>query len=161
MITVELSPYEMLVGSQIGCIRNTEAVVNKCQSKNGTRPEDNFKISIMGALGELAVAKALKIKWTPGINTFKDVPDLLPDIEVRCRSFSGAELIYRPDDCDDRKYVLVTGVGPKMVVRGWMRGKDCRKTKWWADPNNRGFCWWVPQDVLRPLEELMTPAGGK
>lgn len=110
-------------------------------------------IDIRGTCGELAVAKLLNKFWAPSVNTFHNVPDLMPNIEVRTSENPNASLIVRDNDADDRYFVLVTGAPPAMNVRGYIRGSDAKKPEWIKDPGGIRPSWFVPQSALTQKED--------
>lgn len=57
-------------------------------------------------------------------------------------------------DPDDRPFVLVTGVAPKFVLRGWIWGRDGKLEKYWGERNNNGRpAFFVPQSALQPMRK--------
>jgi hypothetical protein len=153
MIEVELTYWEMLVAAQIGVSRQLESLNRKLRTRNGTDPEDGFKVHIQGAMGEVAAAKGLGVYWPASCNSFKN-PDLPPNIQVRLRTKAEYDLILRDGDADDEIFVLITGSPPTFSLKGWCLGKEGKKDKWKKDPNGRGAAYWVPQTSLRPISEL-------
>jgi hypothetical protein len=109
----------------------------------------------IGACGELAVAKSAGVFFLPSVNTFHRVPDFLSDYEVRSTDLPDGSLIVRENDADDRRYILVTVIDDVVNLVGWIEGKDAKKQEWLRDPGNRRPSWFVPQDQLRPIEEVL------
>ena len=66
---------------------------------------------VIGACGECAVAKYLGRYWAPleELDRFHDVPDVLPNIEVRSTHHDKGKLTMYPTDKRDRIYICVTG----------------------------------------------------
>ena len=108
---------------------------------------------ITGACGEMAVCKALGRFWTPSVNTFHNVPDIPPNIEVRTCQDNAGSLIVRDNDADDRWYVLVTGKPPTMTVVGFIRGSDAKRDQWLRNPGGHRPSWFVPQSALSAPKE--------
>jgi hypothetical protein len=104
----------------------------------------------------MAVAKALNVYFPSSVNTFKNGSDLFHGIEIRTRSKEHYELIVRPDDNMESRFVLVTGCAPVFNVRGWIVGVDARREEWWNEYGERPGAWFVPQESLLPIEELVT-----
>ena len=76
MVRVELTPTELLMGQTIGTMR--QATIELSQNKTCQRYDEG----VLGALGEIAVAKALNMFWDSSLNTFKSRGDV-GDVEVR------------------------------------------------------------------------------
>lgn len=110
---------------------------------------ERLLIDIRGACGELAVAKMLNKYWAPSVNTFHNVPDIQPNIEVRTTERPDGSLIVRDNDPEDRYYVLVVGVPPTMDVRGFIRGSEAKRDEFLRNPGGRRRSWFVPQSSLQ------------
>jgi hypothetical protein len=151
---VELTKYELMMGAYVGISRQASSLARKLRSK---MPVDNpWQIHVEGALGEVAVAKALNLYWDGSVDTWK-APDIGDHIQVRCRSKEGDALIVRDGDSDTEVFILVTGQAPKYTVRGWLTGAEAKQEKWISNPGGRGAAFFVPQSELRPLSELPKP----
>jgi hypothetical protein len=77
--------------------------------------ESDWNVHVEGIAAEIAVAKALGIRYRPKLNGFK-----APDVEhlhVRQTAHRDGSLIIRPGD-PDGIYVLVTGQCPTFTVVG-------------------------------------------
>ena len=110
----------------------------------------------VGACGEIAVGKAADKFFVPSVNTFHRVPDCLGDCEVRCTEVSAGRLIVRDNDSDTRKYVLGVMVNDTITLVGWILGADAKRDEWIDNPNNYRTAWFVPQNALNPIEELLS-----
>ena len=115
---------------------------------------DRTREEILGACGEMSVAKAVNLYWSPSVNTFHREPDIAPNIEVRTTHHDNGCLIVRDNDADDRNYFLVTGEPPVFHVRGWLRGSEARKDEWSIDPHSLRKAFFVPQSALNKLDEF-------
>lgn len=146
---VKLTNSELVMAALIGCRRHIASL--KLKQAHGAT--DTWTINIEGACGELAAAKALNLFWDGGVNTFS-APDLQPNIQVRTSSNHDWGLIVRRNDKDDEIFVLVTGVSPEFVVRGWIVGKSAKNNKWFRTYNNRPEAYFVPQSALNPVGTL-------
>jgi hypothetical protein len=150
---------EMYYAGCIGVRQNVESVMRNRQQRYESGKDDRWRQNVEGLCGEVAVAKALNVYWEPKVNSFKTRGDLA-GFEVRTRSRHDYELLVRDQDPDDRAYVLVTGVAPNFVVRGWMLGKDAKQAQWRMDHGNAGQpAYFVPQMALRPIEDLLVRTG--
>lgn len=152
-VRVTLTPGEMYAGALVGIVRQANALRDNLHNKyNDPNADHNWSIHIEGACGELAAAKVLNVYWSPTQGTFRDCPDIGGAFEVRTRSQHWHDLIVRPDDRDDLPYVLVTGLTPYFVVRGWILGRDAKRDEWWKRPGGvLDYAWFVPQEALREL----------
>jgi hypothetical protein len=122
----------------------------KDRAGDKARFDDPLAANINGALGEVAVARYLGLPLPLSVNTFHNVPDLPPDIEVRWRGKSHYDLIIRPNDKPGRRYVLVTGRRPTYTVHGCFT-KEAVCDEWIRDYAGIGPAWFVPQAALYPL----------
>lgn len=151
MTSITLNWHECEMAVQVGVRRQLSSL-----SKN-SRPGEGYEgsgwdIHIQGALGEMAVAKALNVYWSGSVNTFAACD--LPGLQVRTRSRHWYDLIVRSRDSDDEPFILVTGECPTFTVHGWIYGRDAKKPKWLREYGNRPAAYFVPQGALRPLKAL-------
>ena len=102
---------------------------------------------VIGACGERAWASYSDSYWTGSVDTFHDTPDI-GAWEVRSTARSDGCLIIRQNDPPERRYVLVTGEPPTMVIRGWLRGDEARRTEFARNPGGHRDAWFVPQSAL-------------
>ena len=152
-MTIVLSKAEVATAAIVGMRRHIEALWANRKDQHGFDGEDGWTKHIEGACGECAVAKHLGRYWNFSCNTFKAGGDV-GKLQVRTRSEPHWDLIVRPDDSGDDIFVLVTGKAPTFEIRGWMRGRDAKQSKWWTTPNSRPKQWFVPQAELHSIEEL-------
>ena len=114
---------------------------------------------VIGACGECAVAKYLGRYWAPleELDRFHDVPDVLPNIEVRSTHHDKGKLTMYPTDKRDRIYICVTGEPPNMTIRGYRRGAECFRDEWKVtpedEPGNQRNIWRIPQSELHPIPD--------
>ncbi len=152
---IELTEDQYEYAVKIGTQRHEEAVKRKLPDKHGFSGPGGLTIHIEGAAGELAVAEALQIPWDATVNTFKSVADLSKNLEVRTASKSTYRLIVRPDDKDDRIFILALRLAPtKFRVVGWLPAHEAKKPEWLKDYNGRPPAYFVPQDKLSPIDTL-------
>lgn len=116
---------------------------------------DLLKIDVLGAAGEMAVAKVLDKFWTPSVNTMHRIADIGTDIEVRTSTRSHSSLIVRENDVDTRWFYLVVGEPPVLDVKGYILGSEAKRDEWFRDGQRDGYrpAWFVPQPYLTPIEE--------
>lgn len=151
-IPVTLTDSEMYEATEHGKRMHRESREDNREDKTGTTSDF---ICIIGAMGELAVAKVLGVPWEKHLNTFK-APDV-GEFQVRARPQAYQELLFRPDDNPEEIYILVTRTrGSHFIVRGWQWGEVCRQ----EGPlrkldTNRPPLHVLEQDRMEPTEELM------
>lgn len=156
MPKVILSDKELAFATSIGTRRREADLRHGCRELHGADTESLDKrayFNVLGARGELAVASYLRRKWNADVEYKPGVPDIDPDIQVRCSSKPWGDLIFRDTDSPEHRFVLVTGTGPEFEIRGWIWGRDAIREEWRKDPANRGQpCYCVPQSHLIPIE---------
>ena len=106
------------------------------------------------------VAKATGRKWISS-GTVPDGPldgDVSGGLQVRWTERRDGRLIVRPSDPDSLVCVLVVGPVDSMEVVGWLPCAECKRSYWLGAPGHRPAAYFVPQQVLRPIEELALDA---
>ena len=165
METVTLNWYETDHAIQCGVDRCISSWKKKRKHAAGYKPKDLFATTIKSAAAEMAVAKKLGIYWDGSVDTFKEKPDLDPDIEVRMSMMHPPLLIIRPNDIKWRRYVLVQnlwvhGHQPAFKVLGYtgFPGVEWAHENWskyWTDfGTSRPKCWALPVDALQDIQDL-------
>jgi hypothetical protein len=150
---VDLTEVEALMAVAVGGFRRAESVYFKRKLTHGVAPDaDILAYHILGAAGELAVARVLGRYWGGDIGSFKKA-DLGQSVQVRTRSKHEYDLIVRHDDNPDDAYVLVTGTHTRLRVHGWIYGSEARKDEWVQTHAGRPPAWFVPKSALRPLKK--------
>lgn len=150
---VKLEWYEYAMASEVGRMMQLSSVRQGLPDAYGYSGA-GWSEHIEGACGELVVAKALNIYWAGGINIFK-LPDVDNNIQVRTRSKHFYDLIVRQNDSDDDLFVHVTGTCPNYKIHGYMQGRDAKREQWLFDHGNRPPAYFVPQEELVPIEDLL------
>jgi len=148
-----LSWHEVAIASQVGIRRHLAALVANRANGYGRGDDDGWSDHIEGVCGELAVAKALGVYWTPTVDTFKSGGDV-GDWQVRTRRRADYELLIRDDDADEAPFILVRGRVPLFEVVGWIRGRDGKRDEWRHAHGGRPPAYFVPAEALLPLETL-------
>lgn len=154
MTRVILTEQEMRFAADTGIMRRIVSMRQGLKDSAGYsgRAGGVWQMDVLGAMGELAVAKALGAYWTPGINTFK-LPDVM-DLHVRATEHKAGRLIVRPNDRPGW-YVLVVIDAPAFDVIGFCGLEFARQDQFRAVPEpGRPPCWAVPQSHLAPIEWL-------
>ncbi len=143
-IPVELTAMEMYQAGIVGIARRIDSMRRGLSNTTGVT--NSWNIDIEGALGEMAVAKALNLYAGLPINNYKDAD--IGQYHVRATELDDGCLIVRPEDKLDCMYILVTGRNGKYVVRGQIEGYDATDKRFWRSPNGRPGAWFVPQSAL-------------
>lgn len=148
---VTLTPAECLMASAVGALRYSESLQYNRKDNHGLSQEiDGLGLHVLGAAGELAVARLLGRYWGGDVSSFKRA-DLGNSLQIRTRSKPHYDLIVRNDDSPENYYVLVTGTTTRLQVHGWIRGADARKDEFLKTYGDRPAAWFVPQSQLQPL----------
>lgn len=155
-IPVTLCDRDMEWGASVGVRRQVEALRKNLKDSNGLDPlEGGWTQHIEGACGELAVANFLGIAWSASVNNF-DGDDVGP-FQVRTRSRHNYDLLIRhPKDRDEKQFILVTGLAPHFLIRGWITAREGKAVGVYGDPTHKGRtkAYFVQQRHLRPMSML-------
>jgi len=157
---VNLIESECLLCAQVGVMQEVSALFGpQDRNRYGGDIHETWKSHIEGAAGEYAVAKFLGMHWDFSVfrgDDFRKKPDVGP-YQVRQAERHHYRLTLRKGadtDKPDVPFILVTGTMPNYRVRGWVYGREAMQDRYWSDPNNRGYAWWVPVDDLHSMETL-------
>jgi hypothetical protein len=152
-VRVNLTWPELLLAANVGVYRTVQNLRLGRKDRFGADPENRWTLSIEGAAGEMAVAKAMDLFWSGAIGDLK--ADDVGALQVRTRSRHEYELPLHPTDLDDRIFILVTGRAPQFWVRGWIFADDGKRSEWWADPSGKNRpAFFVPHSELRDMADL-------
>jgi hypothetical protein len=156
-VKVTLTWAECEQAAQAGIKRRLLALHDSRPGEYGFRESDPWGVDIESAAAELAVARTLCLWWTPWARRPRDVPaDVGKDVQVRRRAQTDWDLILHEADRDEHTFVLVVGTIPQFDLVGWISGLEGKSPAFWGDPySTRRPAFWVPQDQLRPIEELL------
>lgn len=153
-LAVHLTNREMAMAAECGIMRNIASIIDGRENGHGLDEVDGgWSKHVEGACGEVAVAKALGRFWSPTVNVF-NAADIGRMIGVRTRSRHDYDLNIRRNDKPDHAYVLVTGLAPSFVVRGYIIGADARRDEWLQAYGGRPAAWFVPQAALLDIDSL-------
>ncbi len=151
MVRVDLTPTELLMGQTIGTMR--QATIELSHNKTCQR----YAEGVLGALGEIAVAKALNMFWDSSLNTFKSRGDV-GDVEVRTttRVPPIVSLYVTNQDHDDRRFVLVSQVNERTYdLLGWMAGSEAKQRGVYeSKAAGRAPAYWLLHDQLHDMENM-------
>lgn len=145
---VTLTRGEMLYAARVGVERQVEAIVH------GRRPRypyadaaEPFGRHVVGALGELAVAKARGRYWSPVHDEPHGKPDL-DRVEVRSSCHADACLrVYEADTAPFYALVIVEAL-PEVRLAGWAERSLVLASGYWRPQRSR---WEIPQGALKPF----------
>lgn len=137
---------EAELAANTGVKRQIESMKAKLKDRHGYAG-DGFDIHILGAAGEMAVAKALNVFWSPSVNAFGS-PDIGDSIQVRTSEKDEHNLIIRPSDSDDHIFFLATGKIPEFKIWGSIKGDAAKQVKWLKSPGGRAPAFFVPKEAL-------------
>jgi hypothetical protein len=157
VIPILLRADEFATALDVATRRVSDSLLN--QARDSLRNKswiDSTVKHIYGAVAEVAVAKALDRYPQLGVRQYSGMAaDVSRDLEVR---YSTKDLlVVRKSDPDNRKYILVTGVPPNLVVEGWLTGKEAKELGSFSDPYNLGKpAWFVAKNLLHGMDKLGT-----
>jgi hypothetical protein len=158
---IVLGPAAMLVAAGVASLRQAQNLAFGRRDKHGapTDPAEAYRIHLLGAAGEVAVAERLGIFYDGALGRMQAAD--VGHVQVRTTKHSHGCLILHPEDPDDDVYVLVTGDPPSLRLVGRIRGRDGKRPEFWRDPTSKGRpAFFVPQEALRPLRMSQTARGG-
>jgi hypothetical protein len=160
VINITLTWWECRIANLIAGERTISSRHSGAVPKAGQRQEDTWEDGFEGACGEVAFCKAFNIYWPAKVDAhLKKECDVDPDIEVRTRRWHNWDLIVRPDDDFDRRFVHVTGFCPHYSIRGWLVGWAAQDDAYWKNyGNGREPAWFVPTRHLMRCEDFQVPS---
>jgi hypothetical protein len=146
----------MMLAYQVAAQRRIMNMKKGLGAKYGApEGEGSEELDIIAARGEMAVAKGLNLYWSGTVGDYGAI-DVGGMVDVRTRTKHWHSLILHPADKDDLPFVLVDASNPpNMRLVGWMYAKDGKDQKFWDDPSKKNRpAFFIPQEALRPIEEL-------
>ena len=152
MIEVSLSSSQLYQDANVGVIRQVRNISDKRKPKYGAGDLNDWQIHIEGSCGEMVVSQYLNLYWDGNIGSLR--ANDVGHMEVRTRSKHHYDLIIHPDDKDEAKYILVTGINGSYQIHGWIYGKEGKQQKYWSDPAKGRPAYFVPKTELRSLETI-------
>ena len=151
---VKLEPYEIAVAEFVAERRHVTADDAGYDPAHGCKLADAPRRHLLGAKGEMAVAKGLNLYWSGSVGTFRTGGDV-GRLQVRCGSGDDYKLLVRPVDRDTDVFVLVVGTGPVFRLAGWSTGRAAKQQIWYRTFDDRPPAFFMPQRFLRPIETLL------
>lgn len=126
-ILVTLTNAEMETAALGGVRRRIDALNKGRRSTHPETPDHKqqwWQSHIIGAIGELAVAKALGVEWNPTVGQV-DQRDVL-EYEVRTTEAPTPLLRYRGHNDPGASYILCSSRGNQVLIHGWLPGHTVR-----------------------------------
>ena len=117
------------------------------------RDPAGYSTSVQGTQGECHVAKNLGLWWPGGAQREGTEGDLPGNLGVRARTLDWYELLIHDDDPDERRFVLVVGMWPRMRMVGWLAGAEAKNPEWWNEAIPEP-AYTVPHSALRPMSDI-------
>ena len=149
----ELKMAKLLAKERTNCNRSRGIKDQKKSKRSGAA------IEFDGICGELAVCKAFNIY--PHIS---DKPERNSNdgvikgktIEVKTTGALDGSLLVRPKE--EKKnvdyFILVLAEAPYFHIAGFLESRNVFKTQYIRNPMNLGKAFFIPQDVLKPIEDF-------
>lgn len=158
---VILNPSEIILAESVAAKRNAEN--RKVGRRDGKVLKNSIDIDVQGAKSELAVSKALGLKWDGAFlsdelwKIWRNVGHDVQHLEVRSTRHQNGRLILHPDDVDESPFILVLAhADPIFELAGWYLGKDGKKDEWWADVGYGRPCYFVPRNKMNTIDSLLS-----
>lgn len=160
-IQITLSRDDLKLAAKVSRLRDSE-------NRHVGRPDgkvvaNGLMANMEGAVGELAVSKALSLPWDGKFFkdnewlTWRNVGHDVSGLEIRSTSHKLGRLIAHPKDKGDSPFILVRlHEKPNILIAGWAFGRDIKKAEFWQDVGYGRPCFYLPNDKLRPITELKT-----
>jgi hypothetical protein len=79
LVKVTLNEWHMFLATQVGNMRQLEAMRRGCRNRLAINTPGEWNVHVAGALGEMALAKALGTFWPASVNAAKTECDVWPD----------------------------------------------------------------------------------
>ena len=148
---------ELWLGAIEGVRRRLAHLTADDPGRYGVSREDAWRVSVVGAIAEVAGAKAIGGYWHP---LGEHGVDVGARVQVRWRPSHDWDLLLHPPrdaqgrrgDAPDHLYLHVTGEPPTFRIHGWIRGDEGQRAEYWGDPYGTGRpAYWVPRAALLDL----------
>lgn len=159
---VRLDECEISLGMAVGCWRHARVIREGLKAGHGEAGATDLVRHMNGALGELALAKALGVYWGGSSADFGKDGDVAR-FEVRTTSHERGSLIAYPNDPPGRLLVLVV-LGPTWArIAGYISAGNARLVGSPPPPRmvrpGSPQQWWVAQERLTPIGAAFAGTG--
>lgn len=162
---ISLNSEEIDQARQVAELRNQSQ--RQAGRADGRVMASSIQADLMGAEGELAVAKALNLPWDGKflpISTWlewKHEGNDVGNLEVRTTNYETGKLILHDSDKNFSPYLLViSSKRPEYRLAGWIFGHEGKKSHFWATQVPRP-CYMIRQELLRSMEDLKKVISGQ
>jgi hypothetical protein len=153
MTEVTLTKDELLTVAIVGVQRGVYSKAANASPRYGIKEEDSWQSVVVGTIGEYVLAKHTGTFWSGALGDYQAAD--VGQWQVRTTPYPHGHLRMHRKDSSESAWVLITGSFFVYTIRGWIWGKDGKKDEYWGDKFNTGRpAFWVPQDVLNPIETL-------
>lgn len=159
---IELEWYEYKMAAQVGLDRKVQSILNGHKDRYGSvwTPISDVGWSVVSAVAECAVAKALGMYWDGSINTFSR-PDL-GDYEIKAQLHHTIDpnkhsnfLVIKPNSPNQLVHILVlVHSNTKYEVVGFRKAGDAKFEHYETQVGNRPMFYRVPADELDNISLL-------
>jgi hypothetical protein len=156
-VIVTLAHYEVRQAVEVAARRQLSMWNRQQRPLHGVETRgNNWQYQIVGAIGELAVAKFFGSYWeTPTLDDVDRLPADAGAYEVRATEHDPAHLYVHDYDTDDRPFVLAVVKRNRIKLAGWAWKADVETCgQWEKSPTHP--TWRLHQDRLRPISDLIT-----
>lgn len=151
---VKLTEREMELAAFVGMQRQFRAAANPtARTKNNQPVEEALQAHIIGAQGELAVARFTGCYWS-GL-TERGAPDVGGFLDVRTARDENHSLLLYKDEDPEKCTMMVVAKPPIFRMAGWAWAIDVKKPEFLRDPVGGREAYFVPQSALRPAKTIL------
>ena len=168
MSYIDLDQSEVIKQAEIGLVRAVRYMpqfLGITEKRNYQHDKERmsfpeFVLQQSEAIGaEIAVAKHFGTPIDILANTnYKTLADVGTNIEVKWTRWNLGHLIVSDLDRPEDIAVLVVGKSPNYRIAGWIPVAVAKKPRYRQDRTNS---WWITQDSLQPIENLLESPYGK
>ena len=156
---VKLTKDELDYAKNIGLSRNS---INRGAGQSDGCVMDSKKIDILGAQAEYAASKALGLPWDGALfehdswQIWRSKGHDIGPLEIRSTTHPRGRLILHDSDKDLSPYVLVRQLSDsEFKLVGWTFARSGKNKDYWHDVGYGRPCYYVPNNKLRPMKELI------
>lgn len=151
-----LTYHEVTHAATVGLARHWSALKRSLRETNGSERANHWFTHQLGAIGELAVAKALSVHWSGNVGK-EGRPDIVYkglSIEVRAVTDPRHRLIVHPEDQADFFVLTVLDELPCVKIAGAISAAGAKTAEFWQDPQGGRPAFFVPAQALSSLHIL-------
>lgn len=150
-IEIMLSPTEIRFAAVVAVDRQLDNL-KEGRDPEGRPEELGWLRHFEGACGECAVAQWAGIYWNGNLGKLKATDVGRWEVKATARN-NGRLLVPKAKLVMERAYILVTGIAPNLMIRGWAWGAEVGQEKYWGDPGTGRPCFMMPQNDLRAMKK--------